>query len=107
MVISLYAKAMSTGDIQSRLAEIYDTSISREPISKITGAASGSAPMLLVPRWVGWVRHRGGRFERRSVSSTRGDFDNDCPGQSRSERARLRIDSTETGWLAFGQRRRR
>ena len=35
-VISLYAKGMTTGDIQNHLAEIYDTSISRETISKIT-----------------------------------------------------------------------
>jgi transposase-like protein len=35
-VISLYAKGMTTGDIQSHLAEIYDTEISRETISKIT-----------------------------------------------------------------------
>ena len=35
-VISLYAKGMTTGDIQAHLAEIYDTQISRETISKIT-----------------------------------------------------------------------
>ena len=35
-VISLYAKGMTTGDIQAHLSEIYDTSISRETISKIT-----------------------------------------------------------------------
>ena len=35
-VISLYAKGMTTEDIQNHLAEIYDTSISRETISKIT-----------------------------------------------------------------------
>jgi putative transposase len=35
-VISLYAKGMTTGDIQAHLAEIYDTEISRETISKIT-----------------------------------------------------------------------
>ncbi len=35
-VISLYAKGMTTGDIQTHLAEIYDTDISRETISKIT-----------------------------------------------------------------------
>jgi putative transposase len=37
-VISLYAKGMTTGDIQGHLAEIYDTDISRETISKITDA---------------------------------------------------------------------
>ena len=35
-VISLYAKGMTTGEIQAHLDEIYDTSISRETISKIT-----------------------------------------------------------------------
>lgn len=35
-VISLYAKGMTTGDIQAHLAEIYGTDISRETISKIT-----------------------------------------------------------------------
>ena len=35
-VISLYAKGMTTGDIQTHLAEIYETEISRETISKIT-----------------------------------------------------------------------
>ena len=37
-VISLYAKGMTTGDIQAHLLEIYDTEISRETISKITDA---------------------------------------------------------------------
>src|SRR6476659_4804322 len=37
-VISLYAKGMSTGDIQAHLAEIYDTDISRDTISRITDA---------------------------------------------------------------------
>ncbi len=35
-VISLYAKGLTTGEIQDHLAEIYDTSVSRETISKIT-----------------------------------------------------------------------
>jgi transposase-like protein len=35
-VISLYAKGMTTGDIQSHLFEIYGTDVSRETISKIT-----------------------------------------------------------------------
>jgi transposase-like protein len=37
-VISLYAKGLTTGDIQSHLFEIYDTEISRETLSKITDA---------------------------------------------------------------------
>ncbi len=35
-VVSLYAKGMSTGDIQAHLAEIYGTDISRDTISWIT-----------------------------------------------------------------------
>ena len=35
-MISLYAKGMTTGDIQAYLFEIYGTEISRETISKIT-----------------------------------------------------------------------
>ena len=35
-VINLYAKGLTTGDIQGHLEEIYQTSISRETISKIT-----------------------------------------------------------------------
>lgn len=35
-IISLYAKGMTTGDIQRHLAEIYGTEVSRETISKIT-----------------------------------------------------------------------
>ena len=35
-VISLYAKGLTTGEIQDHLAEIYDTEISRDTISRIT-----------------------------------------------------------------------
>jgi transposase-like protein len=35
-VISLYAKGLTTGDIQQHLVEIYGTEVSRETISKIT-----------------------------------------------------------------------
>lgn len=35
-VISLYAKGLTTGDIQQHLLEIYGTEVSRETISKIT-----------------------------------------------------------------------
>jgi transposase-like protein len=37
-VISLYAKGMTTGDIQMHLSEIYGTEISRDTISRITDA---------------------------------------------------------------------
>jgi putative transposase len=37
-VISLYAKGLTTGDIQAHLLEIYGTEISRDTISRITDA---------------------------------------------------------------------
>lgn len=37
-VISLYAKGMSTGDIQAHLADIYGTELTRDTISRITDA---------------------------------------------------------------------
>ena len=37
-VISLYAKGMTTGDIQAHLFDIYGTEISRDTISRITDA---------------------------------------------------------------------
>jgi putative transposase len=37
-VLSLYAKGLTTGEIQAHLAEIYDIEVSRETISKITDA---------------------------------------------------------------------
>ena len=45
-IISLYAKGMTTGDIQAHLAEIYDTDISRDTISRITDA--------VIEGMVGW-----------------------------------------------------
>jgi len=35
-IVSLYAKGMTTGDIQAHLAEIYGTEVSRDTISRIT-----------------------------------------------------------------------
>jgi transposase-like protein len=35
-IISLYAKGLTTGEIQAHLAEIYDIEVSRELISKVT-----------------------------------------------------------------------
>lgn len=48
----LYAKGLTTGDIQSHLLEIYDTEISRETISKITDAVL--ADMRCGPNTPGW-----------------------------------------------------
>lgn len=40
-VISLYAKGLTTGEIQKHLSEIYDVDVSRELISKITDKVVG------------------------------------------------------------------
>lgn len=40
-VISLYAKGLTTGEIQSHLEEMYGTSVSRETVSKITDQIVG------------------------------------------------------------------
>ncbi|MBQ1022770.1 IS256 family transposase [Micromonospora sp. C95] len=38
MILSLYAKGLTTGEIQSHLAEVYDADVSRELVSKVTDA---------------------------------------------------------------------
>jgi transposase-like protein len=37
MVLSLYAKGLTTGEICAHFAEIYGASVSKETISRITG----------------------------------------------------------------------
>lgn len=40
MILSLYAKGLTTGEIQAHLAEIYEAEVSRELISKVTDAVN-------------------------------------------------------------------
>jgi transposase-like protein len=40
MILSLYAKGLTTGEIQSHLAEVYDAEVSRDLISKVTDAVN-------------------------------------------------------------------
>lgn len=40
MILSLYAKGLTTGEIQAHLAEIYSAQVSRELISKVTDAVN-------------------------------------------------------------------
>ena len=40
-IVSLYAKGLTTGEIRSHLEEIYDVSVSRELISKVTDRVVG------------------------------------------------------------------
>lgn len=76
-VISLYAKDLTTGEIQAHLAETYDTEVSRETISKITDAVLPDMlawqsrllervyPVLLIDAIV--VKVRGSRVANRPV----------------------------------------
>jgi len=56
-VISLYAKGMTTGDIAKHLAEVYDTDVSRDLVSRVTDKvlddmqAWQSRPLDPVYRW--------------------------------------------------------
>ena len=56
-VISLYAKGLTTGDIQAHLAEVYGTEVSRDTISRITDAvvedmvAWQNRPLKPCTRW--------------------------------------------------------
>jgi putative transposase len=76
-VISLYAKGMTTGDIQAHLAQIYDTSISTDTISRITDAVledlqvwqqrplDGVYPVLVIDAIV--VKIRDGQVANRPI----------------------------------------
>jgi transposase-like protein len=76
-VLSLYAKGLTTGEIQAHLAEIYDTEVSRETISKITDAVLSDMvawqsrplervyPVLLIDAIV--VKVRGSQVANRPV----------------------------------------
>jgi putative transposase len=76
-VLSLYAKGLTTGEIQAHLAEIYSTEVSRETISKITDAVLGEMaawqsrpldrvyPVLLIDAIV--VKVRGSQVANRPV----------------------------------------
>ena len=48
-VISLYAKGMTTGDIAAHLAEVYDTEISRDLVSRVTDAVVADMRIWAVP----------------------------------------------------------
>jgi transposase-like protein len=41
MVLSLYAKGLTTGEISAHFAEIYGASVSKETISRITDKVTG------------------------------------------------------------------
>jgi putative transposase len=76
-VLSLYAKGLTTGEIQAHLVEIYDTQVSRETISKITDQVLGEMvawqsrpldrvyPVLLIDAIV--VKIRGSQVANRPV----------------------------------------
>ena len=61
-MISLYAKGLTTGEIGAHLEEIYDASVSRETISKITDEIVADTAV-----WQNRTARRGlpGAFDRR------------------------------------------
>ncbi|ROS43341.1 mutator family transposase [Amycolatopsis thermoflava] len=59
IVLSLYAKGMTTGEISAHLAEIYGASVSKETISRITDK--------VVAEMQDWASRPLGRRLRRSV----------------------------------------
>jgi len=40
MILSLYAKGLTTGEIQAHLAEVYEADVSRDLVSKVTDAVN-------------------------------------------------------------------
>lgn len=76
-IISLYAKGMTTGDIRAHLAEIYDTDIAPDTISRITDAVlddmqvwqhrplDGVYPVILIDAIV--VKIRDGQVANRPI----------------------------------------
>ena len=57
MVISLTAKGLTTGEVEAHLAEVYDTTISRETISKITAGSSAARRVADPPAGPGLPGH--------------------------------------------------
>ena len=55
-VLALYAKGMTTGDIQSYLGDVYGTEISRDTISRITDAVIEDMIGWQNRRWIGSTR---------------------------------------------------
>ena len=52
MVISLYAKGLTTGEIAAHLAEIYGASVSKETISRITDKVIEEMNEWRTGRWM-------------------------------------------------------
>jgi putative transposase len=68
-IISLYAKGLTTGEIEAHLAQVYDARVSRELISKVTDAVLGEMEAWrqrpLGQRVRGRVRRRPGHEDQR------------------------------------------
>jgi putative transposase len=80
-VLSLYAKGLTTGEIQAHLAEIYDTEVSRETISKITDA--------VLPDMVAW--------QSRPSSGSKHGFESRWRYLSRVCRGFLALNGNDSG----------
>src|SRR6201995_4172004 len=76
IVLSLYAKGLTTGEISAHFAEIYGASVSKETISRITDKVIEEMDDWTPVRWMGSMRR---------CSSTR-SWSRSVPGRSRTGR---------------------
>ena len=87
VVISLYAKGLTTGEISAHFAEVYGASVSKDTVSRITDR--------VVEDMQAWSSGRCSRCTRRS-SSTR-STSRSATGRSATSRSTPRSGSTWTG----------
>ena len=86
IVLSLYAKGLTTGEISAHFAEIYGASVSRETISRITDKVIEEMTELVQP--ASRRRLRGGLHRRDHGQG---------PGRAGRQPARLRRDRGQPG----------
>jgi len=85
MVLSLYAKGLTTGEISAHFAEIYGASVSKETVSRVTDRMVEEMQAWAARRW---MRLRGGVHRR-----DRGQG----PGRAGRQPAGLRGDRGQPG----------
>ena len=88
VVLSLYAKGLTTGEISAHFAEVYGASVSKDTVSRITDRVRGGHAGLVGPA-------AAGRSTRR-CSSTR-STSRSATGRSATGRSTPRSGSTWTG----------
>jgi transposase-like protein len=75
MVVSLYAKGLTTGEISAHFAEFYGASVSKETISRITDKVieemkDSHAAQSASVRWERSLKVRHGRLQMRQVDGS-------------------------------------